>query len=67
MFHLDKITQFAQQDDGGEDASVNLSAIAEASRKMAISVLQPGDHVHVLDQNGQVESACSTTPYLHAL
>jgi transcription elongation factor SPT5 len=46
---LDEITQFARRDDGGEDASVNLSAIAEASRKAAISVLQPGDHVEVFE------------------
>ena len=46
---LDEITQFARGDDVGEDTSVNLSAIAEASRKAAIGVLQPGDHVEVFE------------------
>lgn len=46
---LDEITQFTREDDGAEDASVNLSAIAEASRKAAIGVLQPGDHVEVFE------------------
>jgi ribosomal protein L24 len=49
IFHLDEITQLEQRDDGGEDASVNLSAIAEASCKVAICVLQPGDHVKVFE------------------
>jgi len=46
---LDEITQFARREDGGEDGLVNLSAIAEASRKAAIAVLQPGDHVEVFE------------------
>ncbi|KAJ7713958.1 transcription elongation factor Spt5 [Mycena maculata] len=47
---LDEITQFArrQEGDGGE-STVDLSIIAEASRKAAISVLQPGDHVEVFE------------------
>ncbi|KAH9474560.1 Transcription elongation factor SPT5 [Psilocybe cubensis] len=46
---LDEITQFTRRQDGGDDNPVNLSAIAEASRKAAISVLQPGDHVEVFE------------------
>ncbi|KAJ7209510.1 transcription elongation factor Spt5 [Mycena pura] len=47
---LDEITQFARRQDGesGENV-VDLSIIAEASRKAAISVLQPGDHVEVFE------------------
>ncbi|TCD60658.1 transcription elongation factor spt5 [Steccherinum ochraceum] len=47
---LDEITQFTRGQDGTEnEASVDLSIIAEASRKAAISVLQPGDHVEVFE------------------
>jgi transcription elongation factor SPT5 len=49
---LDEITQFTRRDNdiGGEDTStVNLSAIAESSRKAAIAVLQPGDHIEVFE------------------
>lgn len=47
---LDEITQFTRRQDGGEaDNLVDLSIIAEASRKAAISVLQPGDHVEVFE------------------
>jgi len=46
---LDEITLFAQRPDGSEDTTINLSAIAEASRKAAIAVLQPGDHVEVYE------------------
>jgi transcription elongation factor SPT5 len=47
---LDEITQFARGQDGGEaDGVVDLSVIAESSRKAAISVLQPGDHVEVFE------------------
>ncbi|KAH9934104.1 transcription elongation factor Spt5 [Amylocystis lapponica] len=47
---LDEITQFTRGKDGGENESnVDLSIIAEASRKAAISVLQPGDHVEVFE------------------
>ena len=47
---LDEITQFTRGKDGTENESlVDLSIIAEASRKAAISVLQPGDHVEVFE------------------
>lgn len=47
---LDEITQFTRRQDGAEaDNVVDLSIIAEASRKAAISVLQPGDHVEVFE------------------
>ncbi|KAJ7782978.1 transcription elongation factor Spt5 [Mycena metata] len=47
---LDEITQFArgQEGDSGENA-FDLSIIAEASRKAAVSVLQPGDHIEVFE------------------
>ncbi|KAG9084752.1 transcription elongation factor spt5, partial [Ceratobasidium sp. 370] len=46
---LDEITQFAgtRGDDGAPD--VDLSAIADAARKAATAVLQPGDHVEVFE------------------
>ncbi|KAG6860531.1 hypothetical protein C0995_010102 [Termitomyces sp. Mi166 len=46
---LDEITQFSRRQDGEGDSLVDLSVIAEASRKAAISVLQPGDHVEVFE------------------
>jgi transcription elongation factor SPT5 len=47
---LDEITLFARGQDGGEaEGAVDLSIIAEASRKAAIAVLQPGDHVEVFE------------------
>ncbi|THH32845.1 hypothetical protein EUX98_g1361 [Antrodiella citrinella] len=47
---LDEITQFTRGQDGTENESnVDLSIIAEASRKAAVSVLQPGDHVEVFE------------------
>ncbi|OJT06820.1 Transcription elongation factor SPT5 [Trametes pubescens] len=47
---LDEITRFTRGQDGTENESnVDLSIIAEASRKAAISVLQPGDHVEVFE------------------
>ena len=46
---LDEITQFSRHQEGDVDDSVDLSIIAEASRKAAISVLQPGDHVEVFE------------------
>jgi transcription elongation factor SPT5 len=48
---LEEITQFARRQDGGDggETAVDLSIIAEASRKAAISVLQPGDHVEVFE------------------
>ena len=47
---LDEITRFARGADGGEgEHAVDLSIIAEASRKAAISVLQPGDKVEVFE------------------
>jgi transcription elongation factor SPT5 len=47
---LDEITRFTRGQDGTEiENRVDLSIIAEASRKAAISVLQPGDHVEVFE------------------
>ncbi|KAF8655012.1 hypothetical protein AX16_003283 [Volvariella volvacea WC 439] len=47
---LEEITQFSKKLDGGQaDGVVDLSVIAEASRKAAIQVLQPGDHVEVFE------------------
>jgi transcription elongation factor SPT5 len=47
---LDEITMFARGQDGADiDGGVDLSIIAEASRKAAIAVLQPGDHVEVFE------------------
>jgi len=47
---LDEITRFTRGQDGAEnDTPVDLSIIAEASRKAAIAVLQPGDHVEVFE------------------
>ena len=47
---LDEITQFTRGQDGAEhDGNVDLSIIAEASKKAAIAVLQPGDHVEVFE------------------
>ncbi|KAL6302286.1 hypothetical protein BKA93DRAFT_405442 [Sparassis latifolia] len=47
---LDEITRFTRGQDGAEnETNVDLSIIAEASRKAAIAVLQPGDHVEVFE------------------
>jgi transcription elongation factor SPT5 len=47
---LDEITRFAHGADGADGENpVDLSIIAEASRKAAIAVLQPGDHVEVFE------------------
>jgi len=46
---LDEITQFTRRQDGTDDNLVNLSVIAEASRKAAIAVLQPGDHIEIFE------------------
>ncbi|EMD36765.1 hypothetical protein CERSUDRAFT_137024 [Gelatoporia subvermispora B] len=47
---LDEITHFTRGRDGAEnDSNVDLSIIADAARKAAISVLQPGDHVEVFE------------------
>uniref|UniRef100_A0A0W0G1Y1 Transcription elongation factor SPT5 n=1 Tax=Moniliophthora roreri TaxID=221103 RepID=A0A0W0G1Y1_MONRR len=46
---LDEITQFSRKADGTSDSMVDLSIIAEASRKQAVAVLQPGDHVEVFE------------------
>jgi transcription elongation factor SPT5 len=63
---LEEITMFAKQEgpEGGEgnlEANIDLSIIANAAKKAAISVLQPGDHVEVFEGeqsgvNGSVES-----------
>lgn len=46
---LDEIQQFSRKQDNEGDNLVDLSVIAEASRKAAVSVLQPGDHVEVFE------------------
>lgn len=47
---LDEITKFSRGQDGADNENpVDLSIIAEASRKAAIAVLQPGDHVEVFE------------------
>ena len=47
---LDEITKFAKQQDGEDgEGAVDLSVIANASKKAAIVVLQPGDHVEVFE------------------
>ncbi|KAB5588249.1 Transcription elongation factor SPT5 [Ceratobasidium theobromae] len=68
---LDEIAQFAgtHGEDGAPD--VDLSAIAEASRKAATAVLQPGDHVEVFEGeqtgvHGVVESISGETVLLRA-
>lgn len=69
---LDEIMKFTRQEDGGEnDASVNLSVIAEAAKKEAITVLQPGDHVEVFEGeqtgvHGVVESISNDIVTLRA-
>ncbi|KAJ4473755.1 hypothetical protein J3R30DRAFT_3406619 [Lentinula aciculospora] len=54
---LDEITMFSRNPDSNlslEDGMVDLSIIAEASRKAALAVLQPGDHIEVFqgEQSG---------------
>jgi transcription elongation factor SPT5 len=71
---LDEITKFAKQQDGTDGSSennVNLAAIAEASRKAAIVVLQPGDNVEVFEGeqtgvHGVVESIVGEIALLRA-
>lgn len=46
---LDEIAQFSRHQDGEIDNHIDLSVVAEASRKAAVSVLQPGDHVEVFE------------------
>jgi transcription elongation factor SPT5 len=47
---LDEITKFVKQQDGEDgEGVVDLSIIADASKKAAIVVLQPGDHVEVFE------------------
>jgi len=61
---LDEITRFTAGDkdgEGGADTLVDLSIIADAARKAATIVLQPGDHVEVFEgeqtgMHGIVES-----------
>lgn len=45
---LDEIAQFTRNQEG-ETEGVDLSVIAEASRKAAVLVLQPGDHIEVFE------------------
>ncbi|QRV84757.1 transcription elongation factor SPT5 [Ceratobasidium sp. AG-Ba] len=68
---LDEITQFAgaHGEDGVPD--VDLSAIADAARKAATAVLQPGDHVEVFEGeqtgvHGVVESISGEVVLLRA-
>jgi transcription elongation factor SPT5 len=69
---LDEIMKFTRQEDGAEnEQSVDLSIIAEASKKEAITVLQPGDHVEVfegeqLGVHGVVESIANDVVTLRA-
>lgn len=69
---LDEISRFTSGMDGREtDTTVDLSAIAEASRKAAIAVLQPGDHVEVFEGeqsgvHGTVESIAGDVVTLSA-
>ncbi|RDB17280.1 Transcription elongation factor SPT5 [Hypsizygus marmoreus] len=61
---LDEITQFRTRQDGADtDNLVDLSIIAEASRKAAISVLQPGDHVEVFE--GEQAGVHGTVDEIH--
>lgn len=47
---LDEITRFSAGDgENGEGGHVDLSVIADAARKAATVVLQPGDHVEVFE------------------
>jgi transcription elongation factor SPT5 len=46
---LDEIAQFTRNQDGEASNNIDLSVIAEASRKAAVLVLQPGDHVEVFE------------------
>ncbi|TDL27811.1 transcription elongation factor Spt5 [Rickenella mellea] len=70
---LDEIMRFTRQEDGGEnDQNVDLSIIAEASKKEAITVLQPGDHVEVFEGeqtgvHGIVESIAHDVVTLRAV
>lgn len=69
---LDEISRFTSGVDGREaESSLDLSAIAEASRKAAIAVLQPGDHVEVFEgeqsgMHGTVESIAGDVVTLSA-
>lgn len=47
---LDEITKFMKHQEGDDTAApVDLSMIADASKKAAVVVLQPGDHVEVFE------------------
>jgi transcription elongation factor SPT5 len=71
---LDEITKFVRQQegtDGGLETNVDLSVIADAARKAAIVVLQPGDHVEVFEGEqtgvqGVVESITGDIAILQA-
>ena len=70
---LDEIMKFTRREDGVEgEHTVDLSIIAEASKKEAILVLQPGDHVEVfegeqLGVHGVVESIANDVVTLRAM
>ncbi|KAI5117912.1 hypothetical protein M0805_003604 [Coniferiporia weirii] len=70
---LDEIMKFTRQEDGAEhETNVDLSIIAEAAKKEAILVLQPGDHVEVFEGeqagvHGVVESISNDVVTLRAI
>ncbi|KAH8112870.1 transcription elongation factor Spt5 [Phellopilus nigrolimitatus] len=70
---LDEIMKFTRQEDGAEnEANVDLSIIAEAAKKEAIQVLQPGDHVEVFEGeqtgvHGVVESIANDVVTMRAV
>ncbi|GAA5902197.1 hypothetical protein JCM8208_002502 [Rhodotorula glutinis] len=51
---IDELTRFQGDKAGGADGSLDLAQIAEATRKVAKSILEPGDHVDIFegDQKG---------------
>ena len=70
---LYEIMKFTRQEDGTEhEGNVDLSIIAEAAKKEAITVLQPGDHVEVFEGeqtgvHGVVESIANDVVTLRAV
>ncbi|KPV74247.1 uncharacterized protein RHOBADRAFT_37222 [Rhodotorula graminis WP1] len=51
---IDELTRFQGDNAGGADGSLDLAQIAEATRKVSKSILEPGDHVDIFegDQKG---------------
>lgn len=70
---LDEIMKFTRQEEGADgETGVDLSVIAETSKKEAIQVLQPGDHVEVFEGeqtgvHGVVESIANEIVTLRAV